>query len=159
MEAIQQIVENFSNVAGPSKPSKAFGSATSGSAGDDTEDIKRVKSKAMDENEWTYSERDVILYNLGVGAKADELKWTYENADDFAVSRWPLLWVVPVTDPSLYSPSLSFQSTPPTQPQRSATSCQTSTLRNSCMANSTSNSTNRFPPPGRSRMTFNYWKS
>jgi len=43
--------------------------------------------------EFGYTERDVILYNLGLGAKADELQWTYENAEGFA--PLPTFGVIP----------------------------------------------------------------
>ena len=52
---------------------------------EDTEDIKAAKRAESEPEEVSYAERDVQLYNLGIGAKADELKWVYENADDFAV--------------------------------------------------------------------------
>ena len=48
---------------------------------------------ASDPSEFTYTERDVILYNLGIGAEAKELKWVYENADDF--EALPTFGVVP----------------------------------------------------------------
>ncbi|KAM6504207.1 multifunctional beta-oxidation protein [Amanita muscaria] len=40
-----------------------------------------------------YTERDVILYNLGVGATEKELPWTYEGSDDFAAL--PTFGVIP----------------------------------------------------------------
>lgn len=52
----------------------------------DTDAIKDAKGREPLVDEMTYTERDVMLYNLGVGAKADELQWTYENADDFMVN-------------------------------------------------------------------------
>lgn len=54
---------------------------------EDTPEVKEAKKNMPQPTEdFTYTERDVLLYNLGVGAKADELKWTYENADGFEVS-------------------------------------------------------------------------
>ena len=38
-------------------------------------------------------QRDVILYNLGVGATSDELQWTYEGDEEF--SALPTFGVVP----------------------------------------------------------------
>ena len=55
---------------------------------EDTEEIKEAKKNSPDPEEYTYTERDVLLYNLGIGAKADELQWTYENADSFGVSKF-----------------------------------------------------------------------
>ncbi len=52
---------------------------------EDTEEIKKAKRAKLEPVDFSYTERDVLLYNLGVGAKAAELKWTYENADGFEV--------------------------------------------------------------------------
>jgi multifunctional beta-oxidation protein len=79
------MIANFENVSGGSSGSS--GSDESYDDAEDTPEIKEAKSKQIDPEEFTYTERDVMLYNLGVGAKADELRWTYENADGFAVSQ------------------------------------------------------------------------
>ncbi|KAL1682937.1 HotDog domain-containing protein [Schizophyllum commune] len=53
----------------------------------DPEDSKLVadaKREPIDPVDYQYTERDVILYNLGVGATAEELQWTFENDDNFA---------------------------------------------------------------------------
>ncbi|WWC89694.1 uncharacterized protein L201_004619 [Kwoniella dendrophila CBS 6074] len=90
-EALQQIMENFTNTAG--------GDGDSGNSGEnyedpeDTPEIKEAKRNAPEPEDFTYTERDVLLYNLGVGAKADELHWTYENADEF--SALPTFGVIP----------------------------------------------------------------
>lgn len=34
---------------------------------------------------WQYNDRDVILYNIAIGAKSTELKYVYENDSDFQV--------------------------------------------------------------------------
>ncbi|KXN91728.1 Peroxisomal hydratase-dehydrogenase-epimerase [Leucoagaricus sp. SymC.cos] len=44
-------------------------------------DAKRV---VPDPVPYEYTERDVILYNLGIGATEKELQWTYEGDDEFA---------------------------------------------------------------------------
>lgn len=76
------MIENISNVS-------TSGSEEKGQYEDseDTEDIKAAKRAKGETTEVTYTERDVMLYNLGIGAKADELQWVYENSDDFAVSK------------------------------------------------------------------------
>ena len=38
-------------------------------------------------------QRDVILYNLGIGATEKELQWTYEGSDEFA--PLPTFGVIP----------------------------------------------------------------
>jgi multifunctional beta-oxidation protein len=77
-------MENFGNVSddGTENPS----SSSSYEDPEDTAEIREAKKNGPAPDEFNYTERDVILYNLGIGAKADELKWVYENADDFAVS-------------------------------------------------------------------------
>ncbi|ORX33403.1 hypothetical protein BD324DRAFT_668851 [Kockovaella imperatae] len=89
-EAIQQILENFSNHA----------EASSGESGgsefehsEDTDAVKQAKRNPPSPEEFTYTERDVMLYNLGIGAKASELKWTFENSEDFAAL--PTFGVIP----------------------------------------------------------------
>jgi multifunctional beta-oxidation protein len=53
---------------------------------EDPEPIKAAKRAKVEPDEYKFTERDVILYNLGIGATVKELKWTYENADGFCVS-------------------------------------------------------------------------
>ncbi|WWC60744.1 uncharacterized protein I303_103320 [Kwoniella dejecticola CBS 10117] len=90
-EALQQIMANFSNT------SHEDGAEDSGGGEfedpEDTPEIKEAKKNAPEPEEFTYSERDVMLYNLGIGAKADELHWTYENAEEFAAL--PTFGVIP----------------------------------------------------------------
>jgi multifunctional beta-oxidation protein len=82
-EALQQIMENFGNVSGD--PKSGVSKKESYEDAEDTPEIKAAKQQVVEPDEFTYTERDVMLYNLGIGAKADELKWTYENADGFSV--------------------------------------------------------------------------
>ncbi|KAG8998152.1 hypothetical protein FRB93_013834 [Tulasnella sp. JGI-2019a] len=83
-ESLQQIVDNFGNV-NTNAPS-------SGSDGD-SELVANAKKEKIDPIDFTYTERDVILYNLGIGANAKDLKWTYENDDEFEAI--PTFGVVP----------------------------------------------------------------
>jgi len=79
------MMANFSNLSGGSSNS----GETSGENYEDPEDtpeIKEAKRHTPTPEEYTFTERDIMLYNLGIGAKASELKWTYENADGFEVS-------------------------------------------------------------------------
>ena len=75
------MIANFENVSGGS----GSGDNESYDDAEDTPEIKAAKAKQLDPDDFTYTERDVMLYNLGVGAKADELHLTYENAEGFAV--------------------------------------------------------------------------
>ena len=43
--------------------------------------------------EYKYEDRDTILYNLGVGAKATDLKYVFESSEDFQVL--PTFGVIP----------------------------------------------------------------
>lgn len=54
------------------------------------EDAKKAQS---DGTEFSYDDKDVILYNLGVGAKRTELPLVYEGSDDFQVL--PTFGVIP----------------------------------------------------------------
>ena len=88
-EAVEQIMANFSNLSGSSGSGEASGSGSGSDTyvdSEDTEEVKKAKREPPATDEYEYTEKDVILYNLGVGAKASELQWTYENDDDFAVS-------------------------------------------------------------------------
>ncbi|WVO15390.1 hypothetical protein L204_103048 [Cryptococcus depauperatus] len=85
IEALQQIMENINNTNGSS--SESYEDA------EDTEEIKAAKRAKLDPYHYVFSERDVILYNLGVGAKINELQWVYENADGFA--PLPTFGVIP----------------------------------------------------------------
>lgn len=57
---------------------------------DNIEKAKKAQGKGTD---FSYDDRDVILYNLGLGAKHTELPLVYENSDSFQVL--PTFGVVP----------------------------------------------------------------
>ena len=62
----------------------------------DPEDPKIVveaKKSPAEPVDYTYTERDVILYNLGIGASEKDLQWTYEGDDKFAAL--PTFGVIP----------------------------------------------------------------
>ncbi|WWC69102.1 uncharacterized protein I206_103038 [Kwoniella pini CBS 10737] len=86
-EALQQIMANFANTSHEDAEGGDFEDS------EDTPEIKEAKKTALEPEEFNYTERDVMLYNLGIGAKADELQWTYENADEFAAL--PTFGVIP----------------------------------------------------------------
>lgn len=53
----------------------------------DPEDSKLVadaKQQPTESLTYSYTERDVILYNLGIGATDKELQWTFEGDDNFS---------------------------------------------------------------------------
>ncbi|CAD6586281.1 MAG: hypothetical protein TREMPRED_004380 [Tremellales sp. Tagirdzhanova-0007] len=104
LESAQQIVANMTNTSS----SADSGDDSSYIDPEDTEDIKAAKRAESEPEEVSYAERDVQLYNLGIGAKADELKWVYENADDFAAL--PTFAVIPGFHTS---PGMSFDAIVP----------------------------------------------
>ncbi|KAL2047003.1 hypothetical protein N7G274_001021 [Stereocaulon virgatum] len=55
--------------------------------------IKRAKGMSSDGSKFKYDDRDVILYNLSIGAKRTELPLVYENSDSF--QALPTFGVVP----------------------------------------------------------------
>jgi hypothetical protein len=74
-------MQNFDNISSESSGGGSYDDA------EDTPEIKAAKANRPEPEEFTWSEKDIMLYNLGIGAKADDLKWVYENADGFAVSH------------------------------------------------------------------------
>lgn len=71
-----------------------------GAAGGDSSDegdylakIDAAKNAKAEGTEFTYDERDVILYNLGIGAKRTDLPLVFENDENFQVL--PTFGVIP----------------------------------------------------------------
>ncbi|KAK6433975.1 bifunctional hydroxyacyl-CoA dehydrogenase/enoyl-CoA hydratase fox2 [Oleoguttula sp. CCFEE 5521] len=76
-----KIMANMDNVSGK-------GAKSSGGKGKNEEvlaAIEAAKKTKAEGTEFSYDERDVILYNLGVGAKRTDLALVYENDDNFQV--------------------------------------------------------------------------
>jgi multifunctional beta-oxidation protein len=65
-------------------------------AEDDPEDsdlVREAKKRPIEATEYTWTEKDIILYNLGIGASAKELKYTFEGSSDFQAI--PTFGVIP----------------------------------------------------------------
>jgi hypothetical protein len=60
---------------------------------EDSQLVADAKKVPVEPIEYSYTERDVILYNLGIGATARELQWTFEDHDEFAAL--PTFGVIP----------------------------------------------------------------
>jgi len=60
---------------------------------EDSQLVAEAKKGVPEDEEFTYTERDVVLYNLGIGATNQDLQWTYEGHEDFAAL--PTFGVVP----------------------------------------------------------------
>ncbi|CCG80937.1 Peroxisomal hydratase-dehydrogenase-epimerase [Taphrina deformans PYCC 5710] len=98
-EAIMAIMANSENKA-------------NGEAGDDaTEEsplaaVQKVLTEKFEEFKYNYTERDVVLYNLGIGAKHSELPFVYENNEDFEVI--PTFGVIPQFESQMAIPYDEF---------------------------------------------------
>jgi len=57
------------------------------------ENIEKAKGMQSEGSQFKYDDRDVILYNLGIGAKRTELPFVYESSDSFQVL--PTFGVIP----------------------------------------------------------------
>ncbi|KAH9903970.1 NAD(P)-binding protein [Xylariomycetidae sp. FL2044] len=92
-EAVQKLMTNMENKRGASKPSQPS------SAGESNQYLeaqaKALKAEAAP-TEFSYTERDSMLYNLGIGAKRTELPYVFEGHEDFQVL--PTFGVIPQFD-------------------------------------------------------------
>ena len=86
-----QIAENFGNESEDSGESSSSSSPYADP--EDSELVAEAKKNVEEPLEYSYTERDVILYNLGIGATEQELQWTFEGDDEFAAL--PTFGVIP----------------------------------------------------------------
>ncbi|KAF9180123.1 hypothetical protein BGZ51_000098 [Haplosporangium sp. Z 767] len=86
-ESMESIMANFENVAGEEVARPKVISA------DGKVDVEAAKSLSFESEVFEYSERDVILYNLGIGATRKDLHLVYENNDAFGAV--PTFGVIP----------------------------------------------------------------
>lgn len=77
-DSFQQIYANVTNVAAEEKPSKPVKKSSSSSI-----DIEKARKASFEVCTHEYTERDVILYALGVGATRKDLDIVYENHENF----------------------------------------------------------------------------
>ncbi|KAF9048709.1 hydroxysteroid dehydrogenase [Panaeolus papilionaceus] len=73
--------------------SKSFKDSNAFADPEDSQLVREAKQTITDPVSYNYTERDLILYNLGIGATAKELKWTFEGDDEF--SALPTFGVIP----------------------------------------------------------------
>lgn len=69
------MIENFDNK----------GTLSSQDDAEDPQIVKDAKARQAEPQEFSYDERDVIIYNMGVGATETDLNWVYEQDEKFAV--------------------------------------------------------------------------
>ena len=85
-DSFSAVQGNFQNVS-----KKSQGSSKSQTKG--TIDVEKAKEVVMKSASFEYSERDVILYALGLGAKRTDLNLVYENDENFMTL--PTFGVIP----------------------------------------------------------------
>lgn len=85
-DGLKSIMNNMQNRASDSKE-------PDNSKSDFVEKIEKAKQLSSEGSQFRYDDRDVILYNLSVGAKKTELPLVYEGSDEF--QALPTFGVVP----------------------------------------------------------------
>ncbi|KAM0448842.1 hypothetical protein ACHAO4_008067 [Trichoderma viride] len=83
-DGLEKIMANMENKRGEEKPAASNEHLTA---------IAEALGKEGSPTEYSFTDRDVILYNLGVGAKRKELKYVFEGAEDF--QTLPTFGVIP----------------------------------------------------------------
>ncbi|KFA78060.1 hypothetical protein S40288_05443 [Stachybotrys chartarum IBT 40288] len=87
-DGIQKVMQNMENRSKTSSKTSAPAASN-----EHLDAIAKAIKEEGEPTEFKYEERDVILYNLGVGAKRTDLKYIFEGAEDFQVV--PTFGVIP----------------------------------------------------------------
>lgn len=87
-DGLKSIMNNMQNKSGGSKAEKAASANT-----EILENIEKAKKMQPEGSQFKYDDKDIILYNLGIGAKRNELPLVYESSDSFQVL--PTFGVIP----------------------------------------------------------------
>jgi len=85
-ESFGQIAANFDNIVEGANVDEWVDK-------EDTPEIQAAKLNPPEALDYNFTARDVMLYNLGIGAHASELQYTYENDDNFGAL--PTFGVIP----------------------------------------------------------------
>ena len=85
-DGLKSIMNNMQNKSGGSEESRSGNSSI-------LANIEKAKNMQSEGSNFKYDDKDVILYNLGVGAKRNELPLIYEGSDNF--QALPTFGVVP----------------------------------------------------------------
>lgn len=89
-----QIMGNFDNEGSDEEGDSASGDVlTDYSDSEDSDLVKEAKSQKIDTYDYDYTERDIILYNLGIGATEEQIQYTFEGSSDF--QALPTFGVIP----------------------------------------------------------------
>lgn len=92
-EALEQIISNFGADKESGTSSSSDTSAEDYSDREDSEVVAAAKKEVPEALEYSFTEKDCILYNLGIGATEKQLKYVYEGHEDFQVI--PTFGVIP----------------------------------------------------------------
>ncbi|PWZ02886.1 putative multifunctional beta-oxidation protein [Testicularia cyperi] len=94
-DSLGDIVSNFGQASedDDDDDDDAAGGDADYSDSEDPDIVKNAKKEPIDSSEFSYTDRDVILYNLGVGATEKDLDLTFEQDDDFQAV--PTFGVIP----------------------------------------------------------------
>ncbi|KAI9745402.1 MAG: bifunctional hydroxyacyl-CoA dehydrogenase/enoyl-CoA hydratase fox2 [Claussenomyces sp. TS43310] len=90
-EGLKSIMANMQNRKSKTSDAKPVGEDADGQ--EYLKAIEEAKQAKADGTEYTYEERDVILYNLGIGAKKTDLPFVFEGSDSF--QALPTFGVIP----------------------------------------------------------------
>ncbi|KAL8833003.1 MAG: hypothetical protein Q9170_004582 [Blastenia crenularia] len=93
-DGLKSIMKNMQNKSGGSAGSEAVDGDVNYVA-----NIEQAKKSQSEGDEYTYDDREAILYNLSLGAKRTELPLVYEGSDDFQLL--PTWGVIPSFDAPL----------------------------------------------------------
>ncbi|KAL1301992.1 hypothetical protein AAFC00_002446 [Neodothiora populina] len=88
-DGLKSIMANMQNKSSGAKADKKAGKVDEAILAE----IEKAKKAQAEGTDFSYDERDVILYNIGVGAKKTDLPLVYENDDNFMVL--PTFGVIP----------------------------------------------------------------
>ncbi|KAK9895846.1 putative multifunctional beta-oxidation protein [Cystobasidium minutum MCA 4210] len=83
MDSQKQMFANFANAAAPAKSGKPAAAGGDYSDPEDSKIVVDAKAAKYPATEYSYSERDVALYNLGIGATEKDLPWVFEQHEKF----------------------------------------------------------------------------
>jgi multifunctional beta-oxidation protein len=83
-DLFSQLVENFSNQNDDKAESGNKAEEERFFDPEDSELVKEAKRLIPDATEYSYDERDVIIYNMGLGATEKDLQWVFEGEENFA---------------------------------------------------------------------------
>ncbi|KAI1324005.1 hypothetical protein F5Y16DRAFT_324388 [Xylariaceae sp. FL0255] len=89
--SVEKVMENLNN--------RAQQSSSGGKSNEYLEAQEKGKNAKADPTEFTYTDRDSMLYNLGIGAKRTELPYVFEGHEDFQVL--PTFGVIPQFDAAM----------------------------------------------------------